>query len=249
MNRRDALLAGLLSAGLVTMLVPFARLGVEFHHDGIMLKPALDVLSGQVLFRDTFMQYGALTCYLQVLALWIHPSLLSVKLMTVAAYGVTLFFLYATWRLILPRSLTILSCCLFILFIPAYEKDWYGHYLVFLPWSSVFSMMFQSIGIYALFKIIRGEQSEQWGLVLGVTCASVFWCRQPVGLIMIGCVAVIWIALLWTRWGSGDYSKGSVFLRIFAGFTVVNVCMLGLRLAHRLATAHDSARFCFRGNI
>ena len=118
MSRLDALLAGLLSAGLAAGRIPFARLGVDLHHDGIMLKPALDVLSGQVLFRDTFMQYGALSCYLQVAALWLHPSLLAVRLLIVAAYAVTLFFLYAAWRLVLPRSLTVLSCGLLILFIP-----------------------------------------------------------------------------------------------------------------------------------
>ncbi len=227
MNRRDALVATLLATGLVVLLVPLARLGVDFHHDGIMLKPALDVLSGQVLFRDTFMQYGALTCYLQVVALWLHPSLLSVKLMTVAAYGVTMFFLYASWRLILPRSLAILACGLFFLFLPSYEQDWFGHYLIFLPWSSVFALMFQSVGLYALFRIIRGEQSEQWGLILGIVCACVFWCRQPVGLIMIGCVAVIWVALHWTNWGSGNYSKRAIFGRISGGFVAVNGIMLG----------------------
>ena len=227
MNRRDTLVAGLLSASLVAFLAPLTRIGVDFHHDGIMLKPALDVLSGQVLFRDTFMQYGALTCYLQVLALWIYPTLLSIKLMTVAAYGVTLFFLYASWRLILPRSLAILSCCLFILFIPGYEKDWFDHYLIFNPWSSVFAMMFQSMALYALFRIIRDEQSEQWGLVLGATCASVFWCRQPVGLIMIGCVTVTWLALHWTNWAPVNYAKRSVLVRISAGFVSVNAVMLG----------------------
>ena len=227
MNRRDALVAGLLSAGLVALLVPFARLGVDMHHDGIMLKPALDVLAGQVLFRDTFMQYGALTCYLQVLALWIHPSLLSVKLLTVAAYGATLFFLYASWRLILPRALTILSCGLFILFIPGYEKSWLDEYWILLPWSSVFAMMFQSIGLYALFRVIRAEGPERWGLVLGMACACVFWCRQPVGIIMVGCVAVIWPALHWTNWAPANHSKRSILVRIIGGFTLVNALLLG----------------------
>src|SRR5436309_682817 len=40
---------------------PFARIGIDSHHDSIMLKPALDVLSGQALFRQSFTQYGALT--------------------------------------------------------------------------------------------------------------------------------------------------------------------------------------------
>src|SRR3954466_4487537 len=104
----DRLIALLLAVAVVAYLVPFARTGVDPHHDGIMLKPALDVLSGQTLFRDTFMQYGALSCYLQATALWVQPTLLSLKLLTVAAYAGTLFVLYATWRLFLPRSLAIL---------------------------------------------------------------------------------------------------------------------------------------------
>ena len=180
MHRRDALVAGLLAACLVILLVPLASMGVDPHHDGVMLKPALDVLSGQVLFRDTFTQYGALTTYLQVLALWIQPSLLSLRLLTLVAYALTLFFLYAGWRLILPRSLTVFACGLFVLFIPVYEKDWLGQYWMLLPWSSVYAMMFQSLGLYALFRVIRGEQPLRWGLILGVACACVFWCRQPV---------------------------------------------------------------------
>jgi MFS family permease len=227
MNRRDALVAGLLSAGLVALLVPFARLGVDPHHDGIMLKPALDVLSGQVLFRDTFSQYGAMTTYLQVVALWLQPRLLSLKLLTVAAYAMTLFFLYASWRLILPRSLTILSCGLFILFIPAYEKNWLDQYWILQPWSSMFAMLFQSIALYALFRVIRGEQPVPWGLVLGVACACIFWCRQPVGVITAGCLVVIWLALHWTNWAPAGHSKRSILISILGGFTAVNALLLG----------------------
>src|SRR3954469_15971490 len=107
MTWRDSIYAALLAAGLAMVLVPLAHLGIDPHHDGIMLKPALDVLSGQVLFRDSFMQYGALTCYLQALALWFSPTLLSIRLLAAAAYVVTLLFLYSAWRMILPRSLAV----------------------------------------------------------------------------------------------------------------------------------------------
>ncbi len=228
MNRRDALVAGLLSASLMALLVPLASLGVDQHHDGIMLKPALDVLSGQVLFRDTFTQYGALTTYLQVVALWIQPTLLSMRLMTVMAYGVTLFFLYASWRLILPRSLTIISCGLFILFIPCFEIDhWTNQHWLLLPWSSVFAMMFQSIGLYALFRLISGEQPVRWGMILGLACACVFWCRQPVGVLMTGSVAMIWLALCWTNWAPVRQSKRSILAGILGGFVAVNALLLG----------------------
>ena len=43
----------------------FARLDPDWHHDGIMFKPAVDVAAGLSLFKETFTQYGALTTYLQ----------------------------------------------------------------------------------------------------------------------------------------------------------------------------------------
>ena len=235
MVRRDALIASLISSGLMAGLLPFARIGVDFHHDGIMLKPALDVLSGQILFRDTFMQYGALSCYLQAAALGVHPSLLSLRLLTVAAYGVSLFFLYAAWRLILPRALTIISCGLFILFIPYSEKGWLGQYWTLLPWSSVYAMMFQSLGLYALFRVIRDEQPEHWGVVLGLATACVFWCRQPVGVVMTGCLVLVGGALHWTNWTPVRRSKQSILLRVIFGFVLVNALLvLGLFLSGAL---------------
>ena len=230
MNRTDALVGGLLSAGLMAALLPFARLGMDMHHDGIMLKPALDVLSGQTLFRDTFMQYGALTCYLQVLALWIHPTLLTLKFQAVAAYGLSLFFLYAAWREILPRSLAILSCGLFLLFFPCYEKVWDINYWVLIPWSSVFALLFQSIGLYALFQVIRGGHPRRWGVVLGVATACVCWCRQPVGAMMTVCLIAIWLALLRTGWQPARDSRRSVLTGILAGFAAVNALLLGVIL-------------------
>jgi hypothetical protein len=227
MNRRDMLIAGLLAAGLVALLVPLASLGVDAHHDGIMLKPALDVLSGQVLFRDTFSQYGALTTYLQVIALWFQPTLLALRLMTAAAYGVTLFFVYATWRLILPRSLTLVACGLFILFIPGYEKNWLDEYWVLLPWSSVYAMMFQVLAVYALLNIIRHEQAGPWGVMLGMAGACVLWCRQPVGVMTVGCIAVIWLALHWTGWTPPGRAKRSLLLGTLGGFFGVHALILG----------------------
>lgn len=227
MNRRDALIAGALSAGLAALLVPLAPLGIDPHHDGIMLKPALDVLAGQVLFRDTFTQYGALTTYLQVMALWFQPTLLALRLLTVAAYAVTLFSLYAAWRLILPRSLAVLSCGLFMLFIPGYEKNWLDQYWMLLPWSSVFALMFQAVGLYALGRMIAGEQPARWGAWLGAATAAVFWCRQPVGVIMAGCVGAVWVALWWTGWTPAGQSRRTTLLSLLGGFAAVHAALLG----------------------
>lgn len=227
MTRRDYFLAGLLSLALAGWLAPFARIGVDPHHDGIMLKPALDVLSGQTLFRDTFMQYGALSCYLQVAALLVSPTLLSLKLMTVGVYAATLFVLYATWRLLLPRTLTLLACGLFILFLPGYERNWMGGFWILLPWSSVLALFFQALALHALVRIIRDEQAVRWGLLLGIASAATLWCRQPVGVVTIGTVALVGAALHWTGWKPTKHSRRDILLWTVGGLLVVNLLLLG----------------------
>ena len=228
MNRRDVLIAGILTAILVALLLPLASLGVDPHHDGIMLKPALDVLAGKFLYRDSFTQYGALTTYLQALTLALQPTLLAVRLATVGLYAATLFCLYAAWRLILPRSLTVVACVLFILFNPAYEAEpWNYEPWMLLPWSSVYALMFQAVGLYALFRVIRGDRLERWGLVLGLACAAAFWCRQPVGVMMTGSLIAIWPALHWTGWVPAQSSKRVILGRILGGFFAVHAVLFG----------------------
>jgi hypothetical protein len=227
-NRRDLLASGALVAGLLALALPLARIGVDPHHDGGMLKPAMDVLSGQVLFRDSFMQYGALSCYLQVLALWIEPTLLSIRLLTVATYGVTLAVLYATWRLILPRALAVVAGLFFLIFFPVYEKDYWDHqYWLLLPWSSAFALLFQCVGLHALFRVIRGEKPESWSLVAGVACACVFWCRQPVGIMMTGSLIVIWPALHWAGWRPTGSTLRGILGRMAGGLVGVHALMFG----------------------
>jgi hypothetical protein len=235
MDRRDAALAGLLSAGLIAWLWPVAPIGVDVHHDGIMLKPALDLLSGQVLFRDTFTQYGALTTYLHALVLWIYPSLLSLRLAALAAYVVTLVFLYAAWRMILPRSLTALACVMFVLFMPVYEYDWRYEYWILWPWSSAFALMFQSLTVYAIFRMIQGVQAERWALLAGLACACIFWCRLPVGLLATGSVAAVWLGLQLSDWAPAGVSKRRVLGWLLGGFVLIHGLMLGNIVRHGAA--------------
>ncbi len=215
-------------AVLLALLLPIARIGVDAHHDGAMIKPALDVLAGQVMFRDTFMQYGVLSCGIEAFVLWLHPSVLAVRLLAVACYGAALLGLYAVWRLLLPRSLAMVAGLAFILFIPVYEKDpWLHEYWPLLAWSSLFALVLQCVVLHALCRVIRGEQPARWGGLLGAACAAIFWCRQPVGMLMTAGVAVIWPALLGTGWVPAGATKRAILGRILAGFLLVNAVLLG----------------------
>jgi hypothetical protein len=118
----DPVIAAVLAVLAGGIFARFADLTVDPHHDGIMLKPALDVLSGQVLFKDSFTQYGPLTTYLQALALGLSPTLLSLRLLTVAAYAGSLFFLYLAWREFLPRFLCVVAAFWYVLYAPRDER-------------------------------------------------------------------------------------------------------------------------------
>jgi hypothetical protein len=174
----------------VCVFAPFASRGFDVHHDSLMLKTALDVLSGQTLFRDTFTQYGALTTYLHVLALKaLGPQLLALKYLTVAAYGVAAAFLVASWREFLPSRLVILAFFFWLLFAPFYSSKF-----PMLPWASVLALAFQSMTIYCLVRALlrpgKGYGAVAWPLLAGVCAALTFWCRTPVGALLCAALAV-----------------------------------------------------------
>jgi hypothetical protein len=56
----------------VCLLYPFTATGLDFDHNGVMLKPPLDVWSGQTLHRDTFTRYGVLTTWLHSTGIFRH---------------------------------------------------------------------------------------------------------------------------------------------------------------------------------
>lgn len=222
MSKNDWWIGGLIGLLLGAILTPFALIGVDPHHDGIMLKPALDVVSGQVLFRDTFMQYGALTCYLQAAALWIHPSLISIRLLGVVAYMMAVVLLYASWRAILPRSLAILSCVAFALFIPYYDTTW-----KLLPWSSAFALMFQALALYGLVCIAQRGDAVRWGVVAGIGAAASFWCRQPVGTGAVLAVVITLAVMVAAGWRPRGRSLRDMAGAVILGLSLVSGVLLG----------------------
>lgn len=220
-NRCDVwlALALVLTAGLA--FYPFAALRLDGHHDGIILKPALDVLSGQVLFRDSFTQYGPLTTYIQAQVLRIDPTLLSLRLLSAAAQACALGFFFLAWRAIMPRPLAVLSGVLFIAF-----PMFYYPLFVMLPWSSTLALFFQSVALLAAVCLAFHGSSAVWGWVLGAAAACVFWCRQPVGACLVLALGGCGLGLRFTGWSHPDGWR-RIAGRVLAGGGVVSLLILG----------------------
>ncbi|MFA6293711.1 MAG: glycosyltransferase family 39 protein [Victivallales bacterium] len=155
----------------------FACIGLDVHHDGIMMKPAADVAGGQVLFRDTFTQYGALTTFIQALALKVFgPYLIVIRLTTVLFYSLSAVLLYYIWRNFLSASSMLLMYGLFLLLAPYYS--W-----TFIPWSSIYALFFMLLANLSMIDFIK--RGSVWLLLgAGASSALAFWCRQPNGIVM-----------------------------------------------------------------
>lgn len=161
----------------------FSFLGVDPHHDGIMLKPASDIMHGQMLFRDTFTQYGAFTTILQSWALSLFGNYLYViKMQTVLFYGVIVVMLWLVWSLFIPGYLATSACIIWLFLAPYYDPSY-----PFLPWSSVYSLFFQLLTLYTLLQFILSGK-RRWQLIAGAAAALTFWSRQPVGFLLVTCI-------------------------------------------------------------
>lgn len=175
------------SVFLVTFVVfyPFSQLNVHPHNDGIMLKPALDVLSGQIIFRDTFSQYGG-TPWIQAVFMWIlGPTLKAQRISAVFAYSTAAAFLFMSWRLLLPLSLAISAWIIWIFSASFYIGP-------FFAWSSVYALAFQAATLFALGRCLQEMTPSRLqgkacllALLVGILCFLTFLCRQSVGMVTL----------------------------------------------------------------
>lgn len=176
-NIYSNLLAPLIFLIIIIISGEFSRHGIDYHHDGIMFKPALDISNGLTPFRDTFIQYGALSALIQSFSLSLFgPYLIVIKLLTSLFYALIGLCLWYIWRYFMPVWIATISIFLWIFLSPYLVSTTF-------PWSTVFSIFFSCLCILLISKFIN---SEKYYLLFFAGCTSclIFWTRQPTGIIM-----------------------------------------------------------------
>jgi hypothetical protein len=213
-------------AGGVTLalLLPLARVRVDPNHDGVVLKPSIDVLEGRTLYRDSFSQYGPLSTYLQVGFMeMLGRSLLALRVGTVFFYGATAAILVAIWRRFLPLPLVTFSLLLW-LGIVLYPS--LNFHVPLIPSSSVYALMFQVLALYAVVRATTSERPAAFAALGGVATALTFWCRFPVGLLLLMAMAVC-LALHLVRAISPEH-KRSVLAWFLTGTCATHLAFVGV---------------------
>ena len=177
------------ACGLFLCFVPW---GVDPHHDGLMLKSAMDVAAGRVVFRDSFNQYGLLTSLLQGAAVrFFGAEIIVLRLLTVLFYALSAMELDRLWCRFLSEPFRWLTFGLFLGLAPFYV--W-----IMLSWSSVYALYFMLLGGTLMVRYLEGG-----GLRLlfgcGVAAGIAFGFRQPCGIVMVP-AGILTLGLeVWTR--------------------------------------------------
>src|SRR5262245_8915612 len=185
-----------------------------------MLKPALDVLAGQLIFRDTFSQSGLGLHYMQAATLWVlGPTLRVMRLSALAIYAVTAGLLVSAWRLLVPRELVFLALGLWLA-LPGFYQQWFSMQ----AWSSVYALLFQALALRSLLRALLGWKPSLNGALSGLACGLAFSCRQPVGAVTSAAVIT---AYCWGAWASADRHRDlRALVACLVGLAVVMVAEL-----------------------
>jgi hypothetical protein len=204
----------------------FSSIGANAHHDGAMFKPAFDVASGLMLFRDTFYQYGAFTALLQASALLIFGKyLITIKFLTVFFYGLICLSQYLLFKKLLPTLLLITMLLLWMFTSPHFI---YMSYNWTTAWSSVYAILFQILTAYFIIRALETKRSR-FIVLGGIATSLTFWCRQPVGIFLFFAITGFYILLYLLKSISKNalMSALKIFVFVNAGVSLIFLFWIG----------------------
>lgn len=208
----------LVGAAYAVALLPFARLGVDPHHDGVMLHPALMVERGFVVHRDVFSQNGPLTSIVQAGFIFLlGPSLLSIRVGSCILLACTGAVLFSLNRRFFGTGVAtvamILSLCLTYFFSPTSPMH---------PWPSDLMVFLVSLCGWLLSRGLESAEPRKSFFLLflaGFVGSWVPFVRQSVGVVLL-LLAMAAAVVLHKRW------LLPVFVGIGSGIAVAMVYLI-----------------------
>ena len=204
-NRSNWSLGGsvVLSLGTLLLLLPFARIQFDTHHDGYMLATLLGFDSGLPLHSGVVNQYGPITTLIQRLFLELPSGpALSIRLSTtVMISGIVLFIsdlgrvCPQSWGIAPRHSLT--AAALWVILADA----WRG--VAMLPWSSVSASLLVAAGVWCLAVGTNWQKFEGQRLLAswfplftgGFLLGLVPFARINVGLALVAALVLIGLTI------------------------------------------------------
>lgn len=176
----------------LSFLVPFlfSLRGVDLHHDGVVLKNAIDCANGKVLYRDSFTQYGCIPAWIAGICVWIFgEKLMAVQLAAALAGMVAYAFGYRIIAHFVHPLAAFFSALILL-------GTGYFYCLETLPWANLYANAFLMAGLWAW--ICYEERDKKSYLFLSGICTGLaLYSKLPIGALML--IAHIYVILLGGR--------------------------------------------------
>lgn len=177
--------------------LPFARLDLDAHHDGVMVAAAVAVRDGAVIHRDVFAQYGPVTPLLQSTALHLFDNaVLGIRLVNVLAIAATVFAMADLGR-VAPRSWPVslaagrwaaiswIAVADFFLWVPQY------------PWSSMIATAMLCLALLFVARALSAfESNREHGWRFPATMSAVLLAMMPLTRINVGVLTTVATVIL-----------------------------------------------------
>ena len=230
-RRADLLIGAGLAALTLVVTLYWAPRGFHFGftdmgNDDYLLRQALDLSTGGVIFRDTFDVYGPFNGYLNTVGfLLLGHRLLAIKWWLCGWYGGIAALLYGTARRWLSPLLAAFSVLIWIGLAPFYQ-----HGIMISP--HVYVLAVQAL---ALWIALRSEPVLHWRWAgVGVLIGFSWTFKQVMGTLFFLAVAAYLIALAMTwrvRWRA---AAGAVLALTLGTGAVVGAALLFIWIAGAL---------------
>ena len=173
--------AAVVFAMFAAAYLPLARFGVDPHHDGLMLKPALVVADGGVIHRDVFSQYGPMATWVH--ALWVvllGPTLWAIRTGTALMLATAATFFFVAWRRAFGQGVALVAISCAFLLTPHFSPEIPPN-----PWSADVAFLFVALLALVLTTNWRPPFSPLWGpLTAGAVVGATFLARLNVGVLL-----------------------------------------------------------------
>jgi len=142
---------------------PFASLGVDPHHDGIVFTTARGISNGLTVNKDVFTQYGPISAWVQGLALRMFgDNLLTLRMTAMVALALAAGLFYASWRTLWGRWVALTGVLLWVGCAYFFSPD-----MPAIPWTSDIVLLIQGAATLLVTLSMRSSKVDATRLLVG----------------------------------------------------------------------------------
>ena len=169
------------------IFLPFARLGADTHHDGLIFQTARVIANGGVIHREVFSQYGQLSAYIDAFCLWLFGERILILHIEAAVFlSFAISFFAESWRRLYGTFVAVSAAVLCIgtayFFLPSSDTQ-------LLSWASDKTLFL--IGLLSLIGTGKSLHKKMTWVIIGVICVLIMSTRIQIGFMTLALLAAL----------------------------------------------------------